>query len=72
MAARIDGKLVVPRVGKFEASTLGWCQPWLRVSLLMRVITDCEWDAHTRPTAKGMLAKALEIRGAIRQAGWFN
>jgi hypothetical protein len=62
----------VPRVGEFEASTLEWCQPWLRVALLIRIIADCEWDAHTWPTATGMLARALEMRGAIRQAGWFN
>ncbi len=54
----------------FEATTLAWFQPWLRVSLLIRVIANNRWDAETWPKAKSVLAKALELRVEIRQAGW--
>jgi hypothetical protein len=56
----------------FEATTLAWYQPWLRVSLLIRVIADNRWDAQTWPKAKSVLEKALELRVKIRQTGWFN
>jgi hypothetical protein len=59
-------------MGSFEATKLGWCQAWLRVSLLIRVIADNRWDAETWPKAKSVLAKALDLRVKIRQAGWFN
>jgi hypothetical protein len=58
--------------GSFEATRLAWCQPWLRVSLLIRVIADNRWDAETWPKAKSVLAKALELRVKIRRAGYFN
>jgi hypothetical protein len=59
-------------MGPFNPTQLAWCQPWLRVSLLIRLIADNRWDAETWPKAKSVLAKALELRVKIRQAGWFN
>jgi hypothetical protein len=56
-------------VESFEPTELKWCQPWLRVSLLIRVISDYPWDAETLPTAKSVLAKVLAMCGEVRQAG---
>jgi hypothetical protein len=58
-------------MGSFEATKLAWCQPWLQVSLLIRIIADNRWDAQMWPKAKSVLATALEMQGEIRRAGWF-
>jgi hypothetical protein len=49
-----------------------WQHPWLRVSLLIRVILGTRWDAERWPQVKAEFKKALALRSRIERAGWFN
>ena len=49
-----------------------WQHPWLRISLLLRLMLTERWSAAAWPEVRAEFKKALTLRGAIRRAGWFN
>ena len=53
-------------------STRRWQHPWLRISLLIRVMLGTRWDAETWPQVKAEFKQALALRSQISRAGWFN
>jgi hypothetical protein len=48
-----------------------WQLPWLRVNLLIRDVLAIPWGKDW-PTMKRELARCVELRRAMIQAGWFN
>jgi len=55
-----------------DESDCCWQHPWLRVSLVIRVMLGTRWDAEAWPQVKVEFKKALALRSQIRRSGWFN
>jgi len=45
---------------------------WLKVNMLIRSITRQTWPENQWRIVKPHLRRALEIRGRLREAGWWN
>jgi hypothetical protein len=50
---------------------LPFLQPWLRVSLLIRICSTT-WDSATWPTMKEALRNALRMQAQMRRPAWWN
>jgi len=49
-----------------------WQHPWLRISLLLRLMLTERWSTEAWPKVRAEFKKALTLRRVIRRAGWFN
>jgi len=55
-----------------RVNQLPYLLPWLRVTLLIRLILSTPFDEATWPTAKTVLARALTMRSRLSREGWWN
>ena len=53
-------------------SSLPFLLPWVGVALVIRLILAMTFDENTGPTAKTVLARALETRSRLAREDWWN
>ncbi len=57
--------------GVMESNARLW-HPWLRITRVLRSITETRWDAETLKQVKPEIRKALTEKQKIARAGGFN
>lgn len=49
-----------------------WQHPWLRISLILRIMLTRPWSAAQWRLGEPEIPKVLALQRRIRRVGWFN